>query len=187
MSETKYPGNLPVQELVDALLERPEAVARLRQGLGWGPLTVPVRLLDKRAVLPERAHPGDAGVDLVCLDPLVLQPGERVLACTGLSVAIPEGFEAQIRPRSGLASRLGLGIPNSPGTIDSGYRGEIKVLLINLGREAIHLEARTRIAQLVVAPCVPFVWKQQDALPESRRGEGGFGSTGTGPAFGGEG
>ena len=178
------PQPLAGQELVDALFKDPEALFRLRHLLGLEPLRVPVTILDPRAVLPQRAHPGDAGVDLVCLDPVELQPGERVLAGTGLSVTIPSGYQGQIRPRSGLASRMGLGIPNSPGTVDSGYRGEVKVLLINLGKESLHLEAGTRMAQLVLAPCTSFAWEACEALEPSARGSGGFGSTGTGSVAG---
>lgn len=109
---------------------------------------------------------------------VTLAPGERDMIPTGLSVAIPEGYEIQVRPRSGLAAKHGLTCLNTPGTIDSDYRGEIKVILINLGQEPFTIERGERIAQLVVAPVTHGLWDQVDALPTSERGAGGFGSTG---------
>jgi dUTP pyrophosphatase len=111
-------------------------------------------------------------------EPLVLHPGERRLVPTGLRIALPPGYEAQIRPRSGLALRFGIGMVNSVGTIDSDYRGPLQVLLINFGHEPVTLARGDRIAQLVVAPVVRATWDEVETLPHSSRGEGGFGSTG---------
>ena len=130
--------------------------------------------------LPSYQTLGSAGMDLQAnlAEPLILQPGQRALVPTGLFIALEPGYEAQIRPRSGLAWRLGLSIPNAPGTIDSDYRGEIKVLLINLGQEPISLEAGERIAQMVITRYERVEWEALEALPETKRGQGGFGSTG---------
>jgi dUTP pyrophosphatase len=111
-------------------------------------------------------------------EPIVLAPGERNMVPTGLSVAIPQGYEIQVRPRSGLAAKHGLTCLNTPGTIDSDYRGEIKVILINLGQEAFTIQRGERIAQLVLAPVTRLVWQAVEALDETDRGAGGFGSTG---------
>jgi dUTP pyrophosphatase len=126
--------------------------------------------------------PGAAGMDLLAaLDgELVLAPGERRLVPTGLAVAIPPGYEGQVRPRSGLAARDGLTVLNAPGTIDSDYRGEVQVLLVNLGAAPAHVRRGDRIAQLVVGPVASVVWREVAALPPSARGAGGFGSTGAG-------
>lgn len=147
-------------------------------------LTIPVtRFAHARDLpLPERATPAAAGVDLLaCVaEPVVLVPGARALVPTGIAIALPEGYEAQVRPRSGLAIRHGLSVLNSPGTIDADYRGEIQVILINLGDAAFVLERGLRIAQLVVAPVAGFTWAETEALPATARGDGGFGSTGDG-------
>jgi dUTP pyrophosphatase len=119
-------------------------------------------------------------MDLRCLEDFSLEPMQRQLVKTGLRVAIPEGFEAQVRPRSGLAARHGITMVNSPGTIDSDYRGEIGVILINLGAERVEFSAGERIGQLVIAPVVRAQWQLVETLEASERGEGGFGSTGTG-------
>ena len=111
-------------------------------------------------------------------EPMVLMPGERAMVPTGLSVAIPQGYEIQVRPRSGLAAKHGLTCLNTPGTIDSDYRGEIKVILINLGQEAFTIQRGERIAQLVLAPVTQLAWESVDSLDETARGAGGFGSTG---------
>ncbi len=123
-----------------------------------------------------------AGMDLAAAvdEPVVLAPGARALVPTGLAIALPEGYEAQIRPRSGLAARNGLTVLNAPGTIDADYRGEIKVILVNLGEDAFTVERGMRIAQIVVAPVTRIEWDEVDVLPESARGAGGFGSTGVG-------
>jgi len=132
--------------------------------------------------LPAYATSGAAGMDLhAALDkPLVLKPGERALIPTGIAIALPPGCEAQVRPRSGLALRHGLGMVNAPGTIDSDYRGEINVLLINLGGESIELKRGDRIAQMIVAPVMRVQWddRGEEPLEETARGAGGFGHTG---------
>lgn len=129
--------------------------------------------------LPQYARPGDAGVDLRCTTDIALPPGERMLVGTGVSIALPAGTVGLITPRSGLASRLGLGIVNAPGVIDSGYRGEILVCLINHDTsQAITLAAGDRIAQLVVLPFITAHFEAVDTLDETERGSGGYGSTG---------
>jgi dUTP pyrophosphatase len=132
--------------------------------------------------LPAYETSGSAGMDVRAAvpvaEPITLKPGERAMVPTGLSVAIPEGYEFQVRPRSGLAAKHGLTCLNTPGTIDSDYRGEIKVILINLGAEAFVIQRGERIAQLVLAPVTRLAWSEVDALDETARGAGGFGSTG---------
>ncbi len=130
------------------------------------------------ASLPAYETEGSAGMDLRANEEAALQPGERILVGTGLRMAIPAGFEGQVRPRSGLALRQGLGCVNSPGTIDSDFRGEVKVLLINWGSEIVQIARGDRIAQLVIAPVARAEWEQVGDLDETMRGEGGFGSTG---------
>ena len=130
--------------------------------------------------LPSRATPGSAGFDLASAEAGTLVPGARRLFGTGFAVAIPEGFEIQIRPRSGLALTHGVTLPNTPATIDSDYRGELKVALVNLGQEAFEVTRGMRIAQLVVARVEPAEFRTVDALPTTGRGVGGFGSTGLG-------
>ena len=130
--------------------------------------------------LPTYATDGAAGADLcAALDPeLILEPGERTAVPTGLVIEIPQGFEGQVRPRSGLAIRYGLTVVNAPGTIDSDYRGEVKVLMVNLGGESVTISRGDRIAQLVIAPVTRFAFSEADDLSSSERGDGGFGSTG---------
>jgi len=129
--------------------------------------------------LPSYAHPGDAGADLTANEAVELAPGERAAVSTGIAIALPDGFAAFVHPRSGLAARHGLSMVNAPGTIDAGYRGEIKVLLINLDRkETVRLERGERIAQLVVQPVARAVFHEVQRLPGSDRGSGGFGSSG---------
>ena len=130
--------------------------------------------------LPAYQSAGAAGMDLRAAveEPLVLAPGERAAAPTGLSIAVPEGFEAQVRPRSGFALRDGVTALNSPGTIDSDYRGEVKVILVNHGRSPVTIRRGDRIAQLVVAPVTRAEWLEVESLDETGRGSGGFGSTG---------
>ena len=129
--------------------------------------------------LPAYESAAAAGMDLraAVSDPVSLEPGARALVPTGLAIALPSGFEAQVRPRSGLAARHGVTVANAPGTIDSDYRGEVKVILINLGDEAVEIAHGDRIAQLVVAPVTQAAFAF-GALDETRRGAGGFGSTG---------
>jgi dUTP pyrophosphatase len=123
--------------------------------------------MDLRAAVPEDG-------------PMVVKPGERLLAPTGLTIALPAGYEAQVRPRSGLALKHGVTCLNTPGTIDADYRGEVKVILINLGHEPFAVRRGERIAQLVIAPVTQAAWDVVETLPESARGAGGFGSTGRG-------
>jgi dUTP pyrophosphatase len=135
--------------------------------------------LTKDARLPEYQTPDSAGLDLRCTEDVVLAPLERKLVPTGLRMAIPLGYEGQVRPRSGLALKHGLTMVNSPGTIDSDYRGEIQCVLINLGAETVKLAKGERIAQLVVAPVVQAHLQVVEDLDATERGEGGFGSTGS--------
>lgn len=130
--------------------------------------------------LPSYQTPGSAGVDLYAAvkEPLTLPPGARARVPTGIRIALPPGYEAQVRPRSGLAWRHGIGMVNAPGTIDSDYRGEVQVILINLGQEPFTIQRGERIAQLVVAPVVRVEWQVVESLPPTERGEGGFGHTG---------
>ncbi|MBN1698700.1 MAG: dUTP diphosphatase [Spirochaetales bacterium] len=134
----------------------------------------------KDTMLPHYHSAGASGADIMaaCDPEIVLSPGERTLVPTGLFLQIPEGFEAQIRPRSGLAFRQGLTVLNTPGTIDSDYRGEIKVILINLGREPVGIKKGDRIAQIVFMPVVRATFIPVREVGETERGEGGFGSTG---------
>ena len=142
-------------------------------------LDVPVVRLDPDLPAPAYAHPGDAGADLVSAVDVTLAPGERALVPTGIALALPTGHVALVHPRSGLAARHGLSIVNTPGTIDAGYRGEIKVLLVNHDpREPIELRRGDRIAQLVVQRFETARFVEVERLPESVRGEGGYGSTG---------
>ncbi|WP_024355970.1 dUTP diphosphatase [Leucobacter chironomi] len=133
-----------------------------------------------RAEIPPRyAHADDAGADLFASEPVVLQPGERALIGTGVAIALPEGYAAFVVPRSGLAAKHGITVVNSPGTVDAGYRGEIKVTLLNTDRsEPFRVEAGDRIAQLIVTPVSRAVFVPVAQLTESVRGESGFGSTG---------
>ncbi|MEA2600514.1 MAG: dUTP pyrophosphatase [Acidobacteriota bacterium] len=132
--------------------------------------------------LPAPASPGSSGFDLraALQEEAVLGPGERLLVPTGLVLEIPPGWEGQVRPRSGLALRHGIGVVNAPGTIDSDYRGEVAVILINLGEAPFAIQRGDRIAQLVIAPVATVEWEEADTLDRSARGAGGFGSTGVG-------
>jgi dUTP pyrophosphatase len=127
--------------------------------------------------LPRYMTAGSVGMDLVADVDLILAPGERQLVPTGIAIAIPLGYEGQVRPRSGLAVRDGLTVLNAPGTIDADYRGEVQVLLVNHGAAAARVQRGDRIAQLVIAPVAAAVWHELAALPPSARGTGGFGST----------
>ena len=128
--------------------------------------------------LPNYATAGAAGMDAVSAEDFTLEPGARHAVATGLSLAIPEGFEIQVRPRSGLALKHGITVPNTPGTIDSDYRGELKVILINHGSEPFSIARGDRVAQLVLAPVVQAAWNEVSELDDTDRGTGGFGSTG---------
>ena len=146
------------------------------------PLQVPLQRLPhgRDLPLPRYASEDAAGLDLLAavIEPIELEPGARMLIPTGISIALPRGYEAQVRPRSGLALKHGIGLLNSPGTIDADYRGEIGVILINLGDAPFAIARGDRIAQLVVAPVTRLAWVEGENLPGSARGKGGFGSTG---------
>ncbi len=136
--------------------------------------------LKKGAVLPEYKTSGSAGADLRAYldEAIILKVGERKLIPTGLSVEIPQGFELQVRPRSGLALKYGISVLNAPGTVDSDYRGELSVLLINLGEQDFKIQNGDRVAQAVIAPVVQVAFVEKDELSETSRGVGGYGSTG---------
>jgi dUTP pyrophosphatase len=140
-------------------------------------IDVAVRRLRPDAQVPRPAYEGDAGLDLSACDPLVLEPGTRAVVATGLAFEIPDGFAGFVQPRSGLAARHGIGIVNSPGLIDSGYRGEVRVVLLNTGDEPFSIEPGMRIAQLVVAPVAAVRLVEVDQLAVSERGARGFGSS----------
>jgi dUTP pyrophosphatase len=145
------------------------------------PMTgIPIQILSAHARVPAYATPGAAGLDLAAAiaEPMVLEAGAFTLVPCGFAIALPPGLEAQVRPRSGLASRHGVTVLNAPGTIDSDYRGEVKAILINHGREPFTITPGMRIAQLVVAPVARVTWQESSTLPESERAAGGFGHTG---------
>lgn len=146
-------------------------------------LGVPIHVLDGNQDLPlpgyQTAHAAAMDLHAAVRDPVTIAPGAIALVGCGFAMAVPEGFEAQVRPRSGLAVKAGLTVVNTPGTIDADYRGEVKVALINLGAAPFTVERGARIAQLVVAPVTRVRWEPVDALSETARGEGGFGHTGT--------
>ena len=137
-----------------------------------------VEVLVTGSPVPSYAHPGDAGADIHAAEAVTLEPGERALVGTGVAIALPDGYAAFVHPRSGLAAKHGITIVNAPGTVDAGYRGEIKVILVNLGQEAFTIQRGERIAQLVLAPVTRLAWQAVDSLDETERGAGGFGSTG---------
>ncbi|MBP5791168.1 MAG: dUTP diphosphatase [Kiritimatiellae bacterium] len=130
------------------------------------------------AILPRYAHPGDAGMDLFSVDELSIEPGKRALVHTGLVMNLPAGYEAQVRPRSGLALKNGITVLNTPGTIDEGYRGEIGVILANFGDAEYRVAKGAKIAQMVIAPVTRMVPVEVSSVEETDRGSGGFGSTG---------
>lgn len=137
-----------------------------------------VNLIHDEAKLPYRANKGDAGLDLYSVEEKVIKAGESELIRTGIQIELPKGTEAQIRPRSGLALKHSITVLNSPGTIDEGYRGELKIILINHGKEDFTVEKHMRIAQLVIAPVLQVELVKVESLSSSNRGEGGFGSSG---------
>ena len=141
-------------------------------------MMVKFRRSDPAAILPSYAHPGDAGMDVRSVEELVIAPGERKLVHTGLVMMLPAGYEAQVRPRSGLALKNGITVLNTPGTIDEGYRGEVGVILANFGAEPFKVEKGAKIAQIVVAPCTRAEIVETDEVDDTDRGAGGFGSTG---------
>lgn len=128
--------------------------------------------------LPRYATDGAAGMDVLAAEDVTIAPGARHAVASGFAMAIPPGYEIQVRPRSGLAFKHGITVPNTPGTIDSDYRGELKIILINLGAEPFEVHRGDRVAQLVLAPVTQAAWHEVDELDETARGEGGFGSTG---------
>ncbi|MEC2077636.1 dUTP diphosphatase [Metabacillus fastidiosus] len=137
-----------------------------------------VKLINKDAILPFQANVGDAGLDLFAAEEKLIKPGEAELISTGIILELPQGTEAQVRPRSGLALKHSVTVLNSPGTIDEGYRGEIKVILINHGKVDFKIEKQMRIAQIVIAPVARINITQVEELSDSERGLGGFGSSG---------
>jgi len=134
---------------------------------------------NKDVKMPSYAHHGDAGMDLYSAEDCVLQPGERKLVSTGIKIALEHGYEAQVRPKSGLAVKHGISVVNTPGTVDAGYRGLIGVILINHGNEAYKIEKNAKIAQMVINKVELADVEEVDDLDDTARGEGGFGSTGT--------
>jgi dUTP pyrophosphatase len=140
-------------------------------------IELPIRRLRPEAQVPTKAYAGDAGIDLAACERVELGPGERALVSTGLAVAIPEGYAGYVQPRSGLAAKHGISIVNTPGLVDSGYRGELMVNLLNTDRERFVVEPGMRIAQLVVLPVPDVQLVEVDELPESERGARGFGSS----------
>lgn len=141
-------------------------------------IQVAFRRLDPEATAPSAMTEGAAGFDVAANEAVRLEPGRFRMVRTGLAIAVPSGYEAQVRPRSGLAARHGIGILNAPGTIDSDYRGEVKVILFNFGLEPVDIARGDRIAQLVVQRVAPVRWIEHASLPETERGGGGFGHTG---------
>ena len=140
---------------------------------------VPIKRLISDAQIPQTAYQGDAGVDLRSAEHIVLKPHERAMVPTGLAIALPSGYAGFVLPRSGLAAKHGISIVNAPGLIDSNYRGELKVILVNTDpNEAFTIEVGDRIAQLIVMPVPMIEFEQVESLPESERGESGFGSSG---------
>jgi len=138
-----------------------------------------IKKLHKNIILPEYKTDGSSGMDLMANveQTVKILPGEKKIISTGIMVAIPKQYEIQIRPRSGLAAKNGISVLNTPGTIDSDYRGEIKVILINLGKDIFQINKNDRIAQMIVCPIIKVELKEVESLPETVRGEGGFGST----------
>lgn len=148
---------------------------------GWQPdgVDVLIKRLDPGLPLPERGYPGDAGVDLFAAEDVELAPGQRAVVPTGVAIALPDGYAAFVHPRSGLAARHGITIVNAPGTVDAGYRGEIRVTLLNTDADAtVRFRRGDRVAQLVVQRVERPVFHEVETLPGSARGDGGFGSTG---------
>lgn len=139
---------------------------------------IKIKRIHPDAELPQQAHPGDAGLDLFSVEEKVIEPGEAALIATGIQIELPKGTEAQVRPRSGLALKHSVTVLNSPGTIDEGYRGEVKVILINHGKNEFKVEKQMKIAQMVIAPVAMVFIEEVEELAVSERGAGGFGSTG---------
>jgi dUTP pyrophosphatase len=176
---------VPVVE-IGAMTPRDDPVGRVGAAIRSGHPPLRFKRLSDHAAVPAYQTPGSAGMDLSACLPgggrVVLAPGAIALVPTGLALAIPDGFEGQVRPRSGLATRHGVTVVNAPGTIDSDYRGEVRIALVNLGRAEFVVEHAMRIAQLVIAPVQRVSVEVVDTLDETTRGTGGFGSTGLGGA-----
>lgn len=137
-----------------------------------------IQRINEKAIIPFYAHEGDAGIDLFSVERVLIKPMDRKLVSTGIKIQLPENTEAQVRPRSGLALKNGITLLNSPGTVDQGYRGEIKVLMINLGQDPFWVEENMKIAQMVIKPVERVQIEEVSELNDTERGEGGFGSTG---------
>src|SRR5246127_926479 len=168
-----------MRQCPDVALSSPCVPPVGRASLPQSPPDVLIQRLDPDVPLPSYAHPGDAGADLTTAEDIELGPGERALVRTGLAIALPDGYAAFVHPRSGLAARHGVTLVNAPGTVDAGYRGEIKVVLLNTDPVTpVSFRRGDRIAQLVVQRVEHVTFREVAALPGSARGEGGFGSTG---------
>lgn len=141
-------------------------------------IKVKIKKIKDNAIVPKYAHRGDAGVDLYSTEDYTLKPGERVLVSTGISMAIPNGYEGQVRPKSGLAVKHGISVVNTPGTVDCEYRGEIGIIIINHGNEEFKIEKERKIAQMVFNKVEEAEFEEVEELDDTTRGEGGFGSTG---------
>ena len=141
-------------------------------------MQVKVLKLKENAILPRYAHPGDAGADVFAAGHVVIEPGATALVPTGIAIELPHGYEAQVRPRSGLALKHSVSVLNTPGTIDAGYRGEVGVIMINHGREPFEINPGDRIAQMVIKPVLEIEMVEAETLSDTSRGAGGFGSTG---------
>jgi len=141
-------------------------------------IKVKIKKIKDNAIIPKYAHAGDAGVDLYSTEDYTLKPGDRVLVSTGIKIVVPKSYEAQVRPKSGLALKHGISICNTPGTIDSGYRGEIGVIAINQSNEDYKIEKGKKIAQMIFNKIEEAEFEEVDELEDTTRGEGGFGSTG---------
>lgn len=141
-------------------------------------VAVKIQIIKENAIIPKLAHEGDAGVDLYSTEDYELSPGARTLVSTGIKISLPDGYEAQIRPKSGLALKNGISVLNTPGTIDSGYRGEVGVIAVNFGQETYKIEKGQKIAQMVINRIERPEFRLVDELEKSKRNEGGFGSTG---------
>lgn len=142
-------------------------------------IEVKIHRISKDAILPKYAHPTDAGADVYSVEDITIAPNETVIVPTGLTMAVPAGYEVQIRPRSGLSAKTNLRIANAPGTIDADYRGEIGIIMNNIGNKTETIKKGDRIAQMLIAPTPMISWKEVESLDTTERGAGGFGSTGT--------
>ncbi|MGH3195754.1 MAG: dUTP diphosphatase [Streptosporangiaceae bacterium] len=178
-----------MRQCPDVALSSPCVLAVRESSLPHSEPDVLIKRLDPGVPLPSYAHPGDAGADLATAEDVELGPGERALVRTGLAIALPDGYAAFVHPRSGLAARHGVTLVNAPGTVDAGYRGEIKVTLLNTDRDRpVSFKRGDRIAQLVIQRVERAAFHEATVLPGSSRGDGGFGSTGRGPrGYGGDG